>query len=1331
MEQFDQKFDVFLSHNSREKPVVEELSFKLRAEGLSPWLDKEQLIPGKRWQGGLAGGLRASATCAVFIGKDDIGNWESEELDVAQNRAANDHEFRLIPVLLPGLPIPFDPSALPVFLLSRTWVDLRGGLDDEKSFHRLVSAIRGLPPCPDGGFQVDQGSDLIPYLGLNTFDEADAKLFFGRDPDIQRLIEKLKGANFLAVLGASGSGKSSLVRAGLIPALRRGGLPGSKEWMIRVFKPGARPLAELALQLAQLRGEEQRVGALTELEKDLREDERALHNAVRLRLASLRLKPEDEGQRRVLIVIDQFEEIFTLCRDDDERARFLNNLLYASAALDSRTVIVLTMRADFYYKCAVHSGLAARIAAHQYLVGPMTEENLRRAIEQPAQLAGLRVEPTLMAEVLAELSQQPGSLPLMEHALLEVWKRHAPSAGMLTLRAYLESGGVKGALAKRAEETYESMSHREKEIVRHVMLRLTQPGDGTDDTRRRAKLSELVTSGDESAAVEEVVKKFADERLLTTNREDQTEDQVVDVSHEALIRGWPRLRKWVDEDRVGLRTLFRINEAALEWARENRDEGLLFRGARLAIALEWRTGNEPRLNDLEREFLSKSDALRVQEEEEEKAAQQRELKAAQTLAETERRSRKKQQSFLIILAVLLLASVIITVFAFNQRREIQAESQRNEELLYVANMKVMFQASERGDAHEVRRILDLYLDPTKSDLRRFDWFLYWKMYHNENDTLKLHSGLVRSVAFGADGRKFASGSDDKTVKLWDAQSNKEIITLKGHSDNVRSVAFSPDGKTLASGSDDKTVKLWDVQANKEMVTLTGHNDRVTSVAFSADGKVLASGSEDRTVKLWDVQANKEIITLKGHNGPVTSVAFSPDGKVLASGSEDRTAKLWGVQTRQEIVTLTGHDRRVTSIAFSPDGKTLASGSDDKTVKLWDVQTNKEMMTLIGHIGSVASLAFSPDGKTVASGSDDNNVKLWDVQANKEMITLKGHDGYVASVAFSPDGQMLASGSEDQTVKLWGVQTNKEMITLKGHDRSITSVAFSADAKMLASGSEDGSVKIWGIQANKEMITLKGHDGRVTSIAFSTDGKVLASGSEDKTVKLWDAQANKEIISLKGHAGRVTSIAFSPDGRVLASGSEDRTVKLWDVQTRQEIIALIGHEGSVASIAFSPDGKVLASGSDDKTVKLWDVQSNKEIITLKGHSDNVRSVAFNASGRVLASGSYDKTVKLWDVQTRDEIVTFNGHDGFVRSVAFNAGGKVLASGSEDNTVKLWDVQTRQEIITLLEHDDLVTSVAFSSDGKMLASGSEDKMVRLWIGTDPKNEKVKAGAGGARN
>ncbi|AVH72605.1 nSTAND1 domain-containing NTPase [Nostoc sp. 'Lobaria pulmonaria (5183) cyanobiont'] len=540
----------------------------------------------------------------------------------------------------------------------------------------------------------------------------------------------------------------------------------------------------------------------------------------------------------------------------------------------------------------------------------------------------------------------------------------------------------------------------------------------------------------------------------------------------------------------------------------------------------------------------------------------------------------------------------------------------------------------------------------------------------------------------------------------------EVNTLEGHSSSVWGVVFSPDGKTLASGSDDNTIKLWDVSTGKAIKTLTGHSSMVISVVFSPDGKTLASGSDDNTIKLWDVSTGKAIKTLTGHSSMVISVVFSPDGKTLASGSDDNTIKLWDVSTGKAIKTLTGHSSRVLSVVFSPDGKTLASGSDDKTIKLWDVSTGKASKTLTGHSSTVWGVVFSPDGKTLASGSDDKTIKLWDVSTGKASKTLTGHSSRVLSVVFSPDGKTLASGSYDKTIKLWDVSTGKASKTLTGHSSWVLSVVFSPDGKTLASGSDDKTIKLWDVSTGKAIKTLTGHSSTVISVVFSPDGKTLASGSDDKTIKLWDVSTDKAIKTLTGHSSTVYSVVFSPDGKTLASGSDDKTIKLWDVSTGKAIKTLTGHSSTVYSVVFSPDGKTLASGSDDKTIKLWDVSTGKASKTLTGHSSTVYSVVFSPDGKTLASGSDDNTIKFWDVSTGKAIKTLTGHSSRVISVVFSPDGKTLASGSDDKTIKLWDVSTGKAIKTLTGHSSTVISVVFSPDGKTLASGSDDKTVILW-------------------
>ena len=508
------RFDVFLSHNSRDKPTIERRAEKLKRAGLEPWLDKWQLVAGERWQAALAQGLLSSDSCAVFVGPNNLGSWEWEELNVALDRAAKEGIFRLIPVLLPGLPDKFDPNVLPPFLKTRTWIDFRGGMEDSRTFQRFINAIKGVAPGPDT--PIEPRTAVCPYRGFQVFDEEHAEFFFGRAADIQRLTEKLKATRFLAVIGASGSGKSSVVRAGLVPALRKGELAGSEMWAIQVLRPLEHPLAAMAAHVARLSDRE----AMHQTLDQLSTDARTLH------LISYRILAERPATQRLVWVIDQFEEVFTQCHDEDERKQFLANLLYAASIPDGRSVVILTMRADFYSKCTAYPEFAAHLAAQQYLVSPMDLDGLRDAITEPARQVGLEFEDGLVAIILDDITNQPGALPLLEHALLELWERRR--GNLLTLGAYRESGGIQGAIATRADNIYKSLSPEEQEVVRRVMLRLTQPGEGTEDTRRRATLRELGMGRTAPDVVDHVIKELTDARLLTTTTAGDPGEQVVE-----------------------------------------------------------------------------------------------------------------------------------------------------------------------------------------------------------------------------------------------------------------------------------------------------------------------------------------------------------------------------------------------------------------------------------------------------------------------------------------------------------------------------------------------------------------------------------------------------------------------------------------------------------------------------------------------------------------------------------------------------------------------------------------------------------------------------------
>ncbi|MEH2347119.1 MAG: WD40 repeat domain-containing protein [Nostoc sp.] len=1117
-----------------------------------------------------------------------------------------------------------------------------------------------------------------PYRGLFHFGPNDADIFFGREIFIEELYSATKTRNFIPVLGASGSGKSSVVLAGLVPKLQIAG-----NWQFTHFRPGADPFHALAVALVPLYTPNldatDQIAQARKLAGYLQDGSMLISDVF----AKIR---QNHPNQRVLLIADQFEEIYTLCHHQETRHKFLDCLLASletSSSLSApATVWVTTMRADFLGNALSYRPFADVLQNADVKLGPMNREELTQVIEKPAEKLGVTFASGLVERILEDVENQPGNLPLLEFALTELWNKR--TGKQLTHEIYEEIGQVEGALARHADEKYGNLTEEEKKKVRRIFIQLVRPGEGTEDTRRVAMKAEL---GEQSW---DLVKQLADARLVVTSR-NATSQETVEVVHEALIRNWGELREWMNKDRVFRAWQERLRSAKGQWESTQRDSGSLLRGAALLEAEEKLKQRREDISAGEQEFIQASVALRDREQ--------------------KQRERTKRLTFYGLAGGLVLALGLSGLAGIGwgnaEISQINAFAQSSDGFLGLDGRKAV-QSSVKA---AVKMRGKFWVD---ADTRTQVELALLNTVHNvaAPNTLGGHANAVSAVSFSPDGKMLASGSDDNTVKLWDTSTGKEIKTLTGHTNSVCGVSFSPDGKMLASGSDDNTVKLWDTSTGKEIKTLTGHTNSVCGVSFSPDGKMLASGSDDNTVKLWDISTGKEIRTLTGHTSSVLGVSFSPDGKVLASGSDDNTVKLWDTSIGKEIKTLTGHKNGVWDVSFSPDGKILASGSADNTVKLWDTSIGKEIKTLTGHTNLVRGVSFSPDGKMLASGSADNTVKLWDTSTGKEIRTLTGHTNSVRGVSFSPDGKMLASGSDDKTVKLWDTSTGKEIKTLTGHTNSVFSISFSPDGKMLASGSADNTVKLWDTSIGKEIKTLTGHTNSVFSISFSPDGKMLASGSADNTVKLWDTSTGKEIKTLTGHTNSVRGVSFSPDGKMLASGSDDKTVKLWDTSTGKEIKTLTGHTNSVRGVSFSPDGKMLASASRDKTVKLWDTSIGKEIRTLTGHTNSVLGVSFSPDGKMLASSSADKTVKLWDTSIGKEIRTLTGHTNSVFSISFSPDGKMLASASADKTVKLWDTSTGKEIKTLTGHTNWVLGISFSPDGKMLASASADNTVKLW-------------------
>jgi len=1144
---------------------------------------------------------------------------------------------------------------------------------------------------------------LCPYQGLSHFDESDAALFVGREALTAKLMEHLFAltsnqppheTRFLAVVGASGSGKSSLVRAGLVSALRWN--QASTNWHIHVLTPTAHPLENLAATLTQ---ESNSVTVIATLMDDLAHDERSLQIFAKRKLGS-------RNGSRVLLVIDQFEEAFALCSSEEERASFIGNLLTAASQVDGPVIVILTLRADFYAHCANYPPLREALAKHQEYIGAMNEEELRRAIEEPAQRGRWELESGLVDLLLHDVGHEPGALPLLSHALFETWQRRR--GRMMTLSGYTSSGGVRGAIAETAEAVFaDQFTQEQQAIARRIFLRLTELGDesGAGDTRRRATFDELILKPEEATATLAVLKALADARLITTS------EDAAEVAHEALIREWPSLHEWLEENREWLRLHRQLTEAAKEWNSMNREPDLLFRGARLAQAREWATTHVDELNQLEHEFLKASQAWLDNETAEREAQRQRELESARKLAETQSNAaqqlRRRAVYLIGVLAIAMIAALAAGIFGYRANANFtRSEAQR---LAAEADRLMLNNGETNLIALLAIRSLNMQYTPAGDAILSGLTTL-----EAPPQELKGHTSDLWGVDFSPDGKYVVTSSNDKTVRLWDLATGETIRIFSGHAAEVWDVVFSPDGKYLLTGSADHTARLWDAMNGETVQVFSGHTGSVDAVAFSPDGKyVVTAGSTDKTARLWNIASGRTVHVFTGHSDLVIRVAYSPNGKYILTGSVDWTARLWDTVTGGEVRVF-DHPNVVGAIAFSADGKYIATGCEDNEVRLWDVTTGELVREFIGHQGFVQGVRFSPDGRFLLTGSADKTVRLWNLSTGQPLRVFKGHADDVQTVTFSPDGNLIATASNDRIARVWTLQASATGMQFIGHGATVWQASFSPNGRQIVTASVDTTARIWDIATGQTVIILTGHTNEVRGAVFSPDGRMILTASRDSTARLWDVVTGQELQRFEGHTNVVSKAIFSPDAKYIVTTSFDGTARVWDAQTAKTILIYPNQgPGHVNRVAFSPNGKTVVTSGDDSTARIWDPLNGKDLMVFKGHTDIVNGVAFSPDGRYLVTSSADGSVRLWEVVAGKEVRRFAGHPGGAIGAAFSPDGKYILSSGVDGTARLWEVNTGKEVRRFTGHANRVRDTAFSPDGKYILTASNDYTARLWL------------------
>ena len=1187
----------------------------------------------------------------------DLGEYEkgrdrcfivaSRDFQVAYEAAEGNHGV-LSSALLQGL----DPT-----LQAEKWVTNYSLVDFVK---QALKDAPQHPICTNSGGQIiltsEQSviSNICPYKGLAYFDfnEEDPKYFYGRTALTNQLLEKVRQSNFLAVLGASGSGKSSVVRAGLLYQLKLGEvIPESDRWnLYEPFTPGEHPL-------------------------------RSLEQAVGVKSNELEAFVKAAPAKRVVLVVDQFEESFTLCRDEAERKQLFECLMGAVKRIGNKLCLVLVMRADFQSKCAEQDyvGLATKINQNLVRVRQMSREELKETITKPAQQVGLEIDRELVSQMIADVEGSPGDLPLLQYTLTELWQHR--TLNRLVLWEYIRLGGVKEALGKRANEVYQSFSKEEQLVAKRIFLELTRLGEEAEDTRKQVYQQDLVNSQQPETLVNHVVKRLADANLVVTSERELNGKQVavVNIAHEALIRNWQQLHNWLTENRDVLLRKQDIEDAAKEWRDKGRpkDSAYLLQGRKLAEAENFQKiyANKVLLSDVAQEFVQES--------------------------VKERKSSRIRTTGIVTVVILGVSGLASWALIKQENLQLRAISASSETLFTSGKELEGLLASIKAGRRLKRPIgaIAATADTRMLIASELQQVLYGMREHNR---LEKHKGGVHSVSFSPDGKVIASASDDETVILWSSDGSL-LKTLRGHRSIVNSVSFSPDGQLIASAASDNAVKIWRrdgtllktvkdagwlvrfspdgqtiASANDDSVKLWTRNGtilriinsgKVGSLSFSPDSQIIAlSGSEQNTVKLWS-RDGALLKTLNGRSRIINDVAFSPDNKLIATVGDDRAVKLW---SRDGILIKTwkAHTQGIERVSFSPDSQIIASAGWDGTVKLWS-RDGTLLQTLIGDQVRIWDISFSPDGKTLASVSiDDNRITLWNCKAI-HLRTLEESKEWVMSVGFSPDGKTIASAGSDKIVRLWN-RNGTSLRNLEGHNITIRRVRFSPDGKMIGSASDDGIIKLW----SRDGTLLKTiNSDPLWDIIFSPNSQIVASAGYDKTIKLWSLNGSL-LKTLKGHSSVVFSLSFTPDGKTLASSSKDSTIKLWN--RNGTLLKNLNHTGDVSKVSFSPDGKIIASASGDNTIKLWR-HDGRLLNTLHGHTSAVTSVSFSPDSQIIASASQDNTIKLWSRDGR-LLNTLHGHDFWVWDVSFSPDGKTLASASRDGRVILWN----------LDVDDLVVS-----------------------------------------
>lgn len=1186
-----------------------------------------------------------------------------------------------------------------------------------------------------------------PYPGLRPFERGEAEVFFGREAHVDRLVEILQRERFLAVIGPSGCGKSSLVRAGLLPAIAADYLGSGSDWRIVVMRPGDRPMKALARGLLtdQAFGpemspaeEEERAFATDFIEAELSRGPLGLMAVWRM--AAMRV--DDPSRLNLLVLVDQFEELFTYAEAGDPQAdeseNFVNLLLESRRERDVRIYVVLTMRTDFLGHCVRFMELPDAINRAQYLTPRLRREEMREAIDGPARLFDGRIEDPLIGQLLNGVDGDLDPLPILQHALSRMWE-HAGGRDpkWITADDLREVGGLEQALSKHADAVYERLLKRQRKLAEQLFRFITERTSaetGNRDIRRPRSLGQIAAGIDECQWHElvPIVNAFAAEgvNFLTHNApgpDKMGPETKVDISHEALIRKWTLLNGWVG-DEAKRAAAYRVwRERALSHA---ANEAELLGKGELARATAWRNGEEGfRPSRAWASRYGSGDDFDT---------------TIRFITESAASVGGLNAGILVAGASLLVVVVLMAVLAFQsyqaRRAQEQARLLAEARQLMGGSQNYASADPDRSQLLAVEAYRTLAFRDTESQLRlarfRYDGLL----------STYRHAKSVRSAVFSPDGKTILTASEDGTAQLWDAANATVQRTFAGHSQPVNAGVFSPDGKMVLTASEDSTARLWDVQTGK-LLTPFAASGAVRQVAFGGDGRTVMTVTEDGPVQIWDAIGYRMRVAFAG--GLVLYAALSPDSKTVVTTNNGQSCDVWDANTGRPLGRLKGHEAAVYHATFSRDGRWLVTSSSDWTARVWDTATRRSM-TVLKHGAPVVLAAFSPDGQTVLTAGADDRVLLWDARTGEVLATLV-HNRRISSVTFSPDGGTIATAGADGTARLWDGSSGLALATLRGHRGGVVNAVFSPDSReILTIGWNDSTARRWSALAGRPRLTLDSQaEETVRYAAFSPDGKTVATTGDSGSARLWAVQSGNLLVKFQrapSETSEMEYVAFSPDGqtiltmsgqgrlwrtdgsliRALSSGSfggvfsgdgkmiatarYDAGTDLWSAGG--DLLRTLPGGGGVGGAAFSPDGRSIVTARTGPVAKVWAVAGGRLEKELKGHSLGVMDAEFSPDGSKIITTSFDNTARLWDAGGGSLLSILEGHQAVIFGASFSRDGRTIATASGDKTARLWDAATGRLLSILEGHDGAVIVAVISPDGKIVLTASGDGTARLW-------------------